>query len=121
MENVVFTQLSIPELRTIFRQEIEAVLSQHVLPLPQSEADEIGSIALAQEITGLARPTIYGLVAQSKIPCMKRGKKLYFSRKELTDWIRQGKRKTIADIEAEADGYLSDKEKRKSAEQRATR
>jgi hypothetical protein len=112
MENIVFTQLSIPELRAIFRQEIEAVLSLHSPNSTQPESDEICGIALAQEITGLARPTIYGLVAQSKIPCMKRGKKLYFSRKELTDWIRQGKRKTIADIEAEADRYLSAKSKR---------
>jgi excisionase family DNA binding protein len=121
MENLVFTQLSIPELRAIFRQEIESVLSQHKSNSPQPESDEIGGIALAQEITGLARPTIYGLVSQSKIPCMKKGKKLYFSRTELNDWIRQGRRKTADDIEAEANSYLSNKGNYKSSERRAAR
>lgn len=109
MENLVFTQLSISEIRQLLRQELEACFAEHFPEATvQSKSDEIGGISLALEITGLAKPTIYGLVAQSKIPCMKRGKKLYFSRQELTEWIKQGKRKTTADIEAEADRYLSD-------------
>jgi hypothetical protein len=43
---------------------------------------------------------------------MKRGKLLYFSRQELTDWIKQGRRKTVADMQIEADSYLSGKKKR---------
>ena len=58
-------------------------------------AEDIGAISLAEKITGLAKPTIYALVSQSKIPHMKQGKRLYFSRVELTGWIRAGKRKTI--------------------------
>jgi excisionase family DNA binding protein len=112
MENLVFTQLSISEVRQLLRQELEDFFAERPLITPQPESDQIGGINLAQEITGLAKPTIYGLVAQSKIPYMKQGKKLYFSKRELTDWIKQGKRKTIADIEAEADSYLSGKRKR---------
>ena len=119
MENFVLTQLSLAEIRQLLRQELESFFADHLpLAAAQSESDEIGSIALALEITGLAKPTIYGLVAQSKIPFMKRGKKLYFSRKELTEWIRQGKRKTVADIEAEADRYLSGKGKQATARQK---
>jgi excisionase family DNA binding protein len=114
MENVVFTQLSIPELRAIFRQELESILTEYSIPSQPSESDQIGGIELARQITGLAKPTIYGLVAQSKIPCMKQGKKLYFSKQELTEWIKQGKRKTVTEIEAEADNYLSNKKKRGS-------
>jgi predicted DNA-binding transcriptional regulator AlpA len=109
MENLVFTQLSITEVRQLIRQELEAFFADHLLAAAQTDSDEIGGIALAQEVTGLARPTIYGLVAQAKIPCMKQGKKLYFSKCELTDWIKQGRRKTAADIEEEADSYLSSK------------
>jgi excisionase family DNA binding protein len=115
MENLVFTQLSIPEIRRLFRQELEAYFTEHPLPdSSQSEPDEIGGIDLAQQITGLAKPTVYGLVAQSKIPHMKRGKLLYFSKQELTDWIKQGRRKTVADIEAEANSYLCEKKKKGS-------
>lgn len=111
MENIVFTQLSIPEIRQLFRKELEAFFAEYTLPLTQAESDQIGGIELAQQITGLAKPTIYGLVTQSKIPCMKRGKKLYFSQKELTEWIKQGRRKTVAGIETEADSYLERKGK----------
>ena len=112
MENLVFTQLSIPEVRQLFRQELEAFFAEHAPTSPQPEADQISGIALAQEITGLSRPTIYGLVAQSKIPHMKRGKMLYFSKRELIDWIKQGRRRTVAEMQAEADHYLSSKRKR---------
>ncbi|MBA3766829.1 MAG: helix-turn-helix domain-containing protein [Acidobacteria bacterium] len=112
MENLVFTQLSIPEVRQLFRQELEAFFAEHALNTSQPETDQIAGIDLAQEITGLAKPTIYGLVAQSKIPHMKRGKLLYFSKQELMDWIKQGRRKTVADMQAEADSYLSGKRKR---------
>lgn len=112
MENLVFTQLSIPEVRQLFRQELEAFFAAHTLNASQPETDQIGGIDLACEMTGLARPTIYGLVAQAKIPHMKRGKLLYFSRQELTEWIRQGRRKTVSDAEREAEQYVSNKRKR---------
>lgn len=69
--------------------------------------NEIGPIALAMEITGLAKQTIYGLVSEQKIPHMKRGNRLYFSREELTNWIKEGKQQTIEDIEEEANKFLS--------------
>ncbi len=112
MENLVFTQLSIPEVRQLFRQELESYFAERALTTSQPETDQLGGIDLAQEITGLAKPTIYGLIAQSKIPHMKRGKLLYFSKQELMDWIKQGRRKTVADMQAEADSYLSGKRKK---------
>jgi hypothetical protein len=62
--------------------------------LPHDMVEDIGNISLAVKITGLAKPTIYALVSQSKIPYMKKSKRLYFSREELTSWIKDGKRKT---------------------------
>lgn len=112
MQNLTFTPLTESDLRTAIRGELEAFFAEHALNASQPEQDQIGGIDLACEVTGLARPTIYGLVSQSKIPHMKRGKLLYFSRQELTDWIRTGKRKTIADIQREAAAYVSNKRKR---------
>ncbi len=58
------------------------------------------------EVTHLAKPTLYGLVSAKKIPHFKQGKKLLFFEDEIIDWIRQGKRKTLAEIEAEADAHI---------------
>ncbi len=111
MENLVFTQLSIPEVKQLFREELENFFAEKRINEPKSESDEIGGIDLAIELTGLAKPTIYGLVSDSKIPVMKRGKKLYFSRREILDWLKQGRRKTQSEIQAEAIEFAT---KRKS-------
>jgi excisionase family DNA binding protein len=105
MENLVFTQLSITEIRQLFREEMADFFAGNKLNENKSDADEIGGIDLAIEITGLAKPTIYGLVSERKIPHSKQGKRLYFSRQELTEWLKQGKRKTQAEIKIEAENY----------------
>jgi excisionase family DNA binding protein len=56
---------------------------------------DIGDITIAEQYTGLAKPTIYALVSQHKIPFMKQGKRLYFSKQELVDWIKSGRKKTL--------------------------
>ncbi len=63
-----------------------------------------------------AKPTVYGWVHTSLIPCHKGGKKLRFLKSEIDAWLKQGKKKTISEIDAETDQYLSKKkEVRKNA------
>jgi excisionase family DNA binding protein len=50
-----------------------------------------------QQVAGyltLSVQTIYGLVHKMEIPNFKRGKRLYFKRTEIDDWIGQSRRKT---------------------------
>lgn len=75
--------------------------------VPSDNVEDIGGIILAGQITGLAKPTIYALVSHKMIPCMKKGKRLYFSRKELITWIQSGRKKTLAEKAIEVDSYLS--------------
>ncbi|MBX2896789.1 MAG: helix-turn-helix domain-containing protein [Cyclobacteriaceae bacterium] len=56
------------------------------------------SIALAVQITGLKKKTIYNLVNKRLIPHAKRGKRLYFDEQELLQWIKEGKRKTHREL-----------------------
>ena len=107
MQNLVFTQLSIPEVRQLFRDELANFFSQNQIAAPQSEADEICGIDLAVKITGKAKATLYSLVSLRKIPHSKQGKQLYFSRNELTEWLRQGKRKTHRELALEAENLPS--------------
>ncbi len=92
------------DIRAAVRDELAAFFSSYQFQ-PPSDTDEIGGIDLAIEITGLAKPTIYSLVSERKLPHSKQGKRLYFSRQELTDWLKQGKRKTQAEIKFEAENY----------------
>lgn len=104
MQNLVLTQISDAEIRQLFREEIQAFFQTRSFP-NQTEQDTIGGIELAIEITGLAKPTIYGLVSKRKIPHSKQGKRLYFSRRELLEWLAAGKRKTNAEIASEAANF----------------
>jgi len=79
---------------------------------PQPEADKLLTIQQAAEIIHLTVPTIYGLVQRAEVPVCKRGKRLYFSKQELTSWIMSGRKKTVSEIEAEVDTYLPARKRR---------
>ena len=74
---------------------------------PTEPNDELLTIEQAAEFLCLTVPTIYSKVSKRKLPFMKREKRLYFSKKELTEYIKQGRNKTVSEINAEADTYLS--------------
>ncbi|AZI56108.1 DNA-binding protein [Epilithonimonas vandammei] len=83
----------IAEIKSIVEQKQVSTVPTKKIPIDISEACKI---------IGKAKPTIYTLVRERKIPCYKNGKKLYFFEEELLDWISKGKKKTIQEIEAEA-------------------
>ncbi|CAA7195872.1 helix-turn-helix domain-containing protein [Chryseobacterium potabilaquae] len=78
---------------------------------PTEQPEKFLTIQEAAQFMSLSVPTMYSKVSRSEIPVMKRGKRLYFSLKELTEYLRNGKKKTTAEIEAEADLYLSKNKK----------
>lgn len=88
-------------------ENIERLLQQKTEP--QTEADELLTIQQAASFLKLSVPTLYGLVSRSAIPVNKRGKRLYFSRQELTEWIKAGRKKTTAETEAEAQSFIRTK------------
>ncbi len=105
MQNVVLTQLSIPELGQLFHETLDRYFADKQIAAASPEPDEIGGVEMAMEITGKAKPTIYNYCSDNLIPHSKRGKKLYFSRNELTDWLRAGKRKTRSELALEAENF----------------
>lgn len=57
------------------------------------------------------KPTVYGWVNAGTIPVHKGGKKLRFLKSEIDNWLKQGRKKTLAETEAEADQYLTKKKR----------
>jgi predicted DNA-binding transcriptional regulator AlpA len=105
MQNLLLTQISDVEIRQLFREELENFFAENKIGENKAGNDEIGGIDVAIKLTGLAKPTIYSLCSERKIPHSKQGKRLYFSRLELLEWIKNGKRKTNAEIAVEAENY----------------
>jgi excisionase family DNA binding protein len=112
MDAIVFTQLSIPEIRQLLRQELQTFFDGNAVVISKPESDELLTIKQAAEFLKLSVPTVYGLVSKDRVPVNKRSKRLYFSKQELTNWIKTGKKQTKADIEAKVDAYLQSKVKR---------
>jgi len=46
------------------------------------------------------------------IPCYKNGEKLYFFEDELLDWISKGKKKTLQEIQSEAEANFGKNSRR---------
>ena len=108
--NLTFEQL--PTAVTLLTKEVselkEIILkSKEQHPTPQPE--KLLTIQEAAELLCLTVPTIYSKVSKGELPVMKRSKRLYFSQSELMEYLKAGKKKTSADIEAEAEAYLSNK------------
>lgn len=110
--DLTVTNLTLDDITQAIRNELETFFSGKE---ETKTEDEIGGIDLATQLTGLAKATIYGLVSTRKIPHSKKGKKLYFSRKDLAMWIEGGRRKTTAEIAKDAETYEQNKSRVKNA------
>ena len=55
----------------------------------------------------MGKSAIYKLTMDRQLPHYKQGKRLYFRKEEIDNWINKGKVKTQKEISEEADSYLS--------------
>ena len=71
------------------------------------ESDELLTIDEVAELLHLSKTTVYSKHSKGEIPGVcKKGKRLYFQRQVIIDWIKSGRRKTNAEIQAEAQTYF---------------
>jgi len=101
METLTFDQL--PQAVSKLHDKLEVIeqllLHQHEQPAGQ---EELLNISQAAKFLNLSVPTIYSKVCRKEIPVNKRGKRLYFYRSELTEWVKSGRKKTVDEIRQEA-------------------
>jgi len=112
MQNVVFTQLSIPELETVIRNVVENCFSSQKVEkeLPINEKPLL-TVTEAAELLNLAKPTIYAFVQKSELPYMKKGKKLYFKKDDLLQWVQEGRKRTISEIQKDVSNEIQNTRK----------
>ena len=70
----------------------------------ESKEENFLSPQEAADFLGDALPTLYGRTSKNEIPFYKRGKKLYFKKSELIEWIEAGKCRTIDELIKARDG-----------------
>jgi excisionase family DNA binding protein len=72
-----------------------------------AQHEQLLTVQEAAQFLNLSIPTIYSKVSKGELPVMKRSKRLYFSSKELMEYIKAGRKITNAEIEQKAKAYLS--------------
>lgn len=89
MENLVFTQLSIPEIRTMFREEIKAAMNEH-----KPEKQEWLKSSDVRKMLGISAGTLQTLRINGSLPFTKLNGTLYYSYDEVIAALNKNKRNT---------------------------
>ena len=92
---------------------IEKLLRENQMGQSSGIDEELLSIDGASRLLKLSVATIYTKVCKNEIPVNKQGKRLYFYRAELLDWIKSGRIKTITEIQQEVEVKFNAKESSK--------
>lgn len=113
MQAVTITQITPPELETLIENSIKKVLSTQQTEQP-TETDswfDLNELCIYHPDKP-SKPTVYGWVNAGTIPVHKGGKKLRFLKSEIDNFLREGRKKNLHEIAAEADKHLNNLKKR---------
>lgn len=88
MEEKIFISLTKSELQFLISEAVNNAIAklprQNNVPDPNLELLNIRQVA---ELLHLSVPTIYGYTANATIPHLKKGKRLYFNRSKVMEWL----------------------------------
>lgn len=105
--DITFNEL--PQFVSKIYQKLENMEKLLTQKKKEPGQDQIMSAEECAAFLRLKVTTIYGLVSKGKIPKIKKGKLIYFSKKDIEAWLLSGKVKTPQEVAAEADQFLSKK------------
>jgi excisionase family DNA binding protein len=110
----VFLSLTKSDFQDLLAETINSCLKRNnSQTLQHSEPqDELLTVQDTAKFLSLSVPTVYGLISKGELPVMKRSKRCYFSKVELINYLKQGRKKTLVEIASDADAYLLTKKTR---------
>ena len=113
MHNLVLSPIDPEKLISDISERVTANILKAVQNKnPKTEQPEqFLTIQEAAQFLNLTVPTIYSKVSKGELPVMKRSKRLYFSNKELLEYLKCGRKKSNTEIEQEAEAYLYNNKK----------
>jgi excisionase family DNA binding protein len=102
-----YTFEELPQAISTLHEKVDSIkdlLLENRLQNSQRPRDDLLTIRQAAEFLNLSVPTLYTKVSRKEIPVNKRGKRLYFSTAELSEWVRSGRKKTAEEINSLTNG-----------------
>ena len=110
----VFFNVPLSKLEPIFKRWIKEAQAemQPTKVEPTDQPEQLLTIDEVATLLHLTKPTVYSKVSKNELPGVcKRGKRLYFDRQTIINWIKQGRKKSNAEIDREAEAYLLNNKK----------
>lgn len=108
MENIntetVLFSLPLARLEPIFKSWVRDVITAtRPDPLPAPDPERWMNLQeLCEYLPEKPKvQTVYSWVSNSLIPVNKKGKRLYFLKSDIDTWLKSGRRKTFAELQAE--------------------
>ncbi len=105
----VFLSLTKSDFQDLIAETVNSCLRRNTPTTPQpTETDrwfDLNELCIYHPDKP-SKPTVYGWVNAGTIPVHKGGKKLRFLKSEIDNWLKQGRKKTLAETAIEAENYL---------------
>ncbi|MGA2406637.1 MAG: helix-turn-helix domain-containing protein [Bacteroidales bacterium] len=73
------------------------------------DPEEFLTVQETAKFLKLSVPTVYTMIHEKRIPFMKRSKRCYFSKADLVNYLKEGRKKSAGEISAAADDYINKK------------
>jgi len=97
MESFNFNEL--PEVIRLLFEKVEQIELLVINLQPKEiDEDELLDITEAAAFLKVSVASLYTKVSRKEIPVSKPGKRLYFNRSELKNWIKLGRKKTAYEV-----------------------
>lgn len=106
-QSLFLTSFTAPELKFLIRQELETFFEKYKQINQAPEDDQLLNIKEAATLLSLSVPSMYRLCNEKKIPNLKKAGKILFSKQELMEWAKEGRRKTKTEIAEDAENHLA--------------
>lgn len=111
MEKTVLISLPVEDLQTLIIDCVNSCLKHHHPDerMMQDNSPDLLTIKQCAAYLNYSVPTIYTKISRKELPTLKiqNSNRVWFSKKDLNDLIRKGRRKTKAEIEQAANNYVS--------------
>ena len=90
--------------------ELKRLILKNQVQQKSEPQEELLTIKEAANLLHLSVPTLYSKNSKGEIPNVcKRGKRLYFSKQSLIEWIKEGRQKSNLETTKEAEEFLTNK------------
>ncbi len=109
MDKTVLISLPIEDLQTVIIDCVNSCLrnNKQESKTPPEQPEQFLTIDEVSVLLHLTKPTVYSKVSKNELPGVcKQGRRLYFDRQSIINWIKQGRKKSNAEMEQEAELFL---------------